>query len=123
MAKPDRGRWRSTLALTLALVALALPASAETWKNVMLLDVMCSKLDRVMKDAQQHPRACILECHDDGYGVVLRDGDFLRFDDKGSRLALDILRSDDAPEQNVRVNVSGKLKGGVIHVDRIGLSR
>ena len=101
--------------------ALAVPASAQTWKNVMLIDVMCSKLHRVMTNPPDHPRACILECHDDGYGVVLGNGDFLNFDRSGSRLAMDVLRSDDAPEQNVRVNVSGKLKNGVIEVQQITL--
>jgi hypothetical protein len=36
-------------------------------------------------------------------------------------MAIDVLRSDDAPDQNVRVNVSGKLKDGVIEVKRITL--
>ena len=113
----------SKFGLALAFLALSLPASAETWKNVMLLDVMCSKLPRVMRVATDHPRSCILECHEDGYGVVLNNGDFLKFDAKGSQLALDILRSDDAPEQNVRVNVTGKMKKGVLHVSNIRLSR
>jgi hypothetical protein len=112
-------RWQKTLGLMLFGAALTIPASGETWKNVMLLDVMCSKLPRVMKEAGDHPRACILECHDEGYGAVLANGDFLKFDDKGSRMAMDILRSDDAPEQNVRVEVIGKLSDGVIQVDRI----
>jgi len=101
----------------------ALPASAETFKNVMLLDVMCSKLPRIMKAATEHPRACILECHEDGYGVVLGNGDFLKFDRNGSRLAIDILRSEDAPEQNVRVDVRGNMKHGILHVERISLVR
>jgi hypothetical protein len=112
-----------TIRLALALLALALPASAETWKNVMLLDVMCSKLPRVMRAATEHPRACILECHEDGYGVVLNNGDFLKFDEKGSHLALDILRSDNAPEQNVRVNVTGELKNGVLYVSDMRLNQ
>jgi hypothetical protein len=107
----------------LAFFALSLPASAETWKNVMLLDVMCSKLPRVMKVATEHPRSCILECYESGYGVVLNSGHFLTFDENGSRLALDILRSDDAPEQNVRVNVTGEVQDGVIHVSDIRLHK
>jgi hypothetical protein len=113
---------KNTLLLMLLLLVSTL-ASAETWNNVMLLDVMCSKLPRIMKEPTDHPRACILECHEDGYGVVLTDGDFLKFDQNGSRLAIDILRSDDAPEQNVRVDVSGKLKNGILHVERISLIR
>lgn len=117
-------RYKRRIRLTLMLALLAaIPASAETWHNVMLLDVMCSKLPRVMKVATEHPRSCILECHEDGYGVVLNNGDYLKFDEKGSHLALDILRSDDAPEQNVRVNVTGKLKDGVIHVSTIRLNQ
>src|ERR1700756_5537164 len=111
-----------TIRLALLLL-LALPASAETWKDVMLLDVMCSKLPRVMRLATEHPRSCILECHEDGYGVVLANGDFLKFDRKGSHLAVDILRSDDAPEQNVRVNVTGELKHGIIKVSKIRLNQ
>jgi hypothetical protein len=122
MTKSDRRRSLRTLALMLLCLAMAMPASAATWKNVMLLDVMCSKLDRVMKNPPDHPRACILECHDDGYGVVLSNGDFLKFDEHGSRLAMDILRADNAPEQNVRINVRGKVKNGVIQVERIELA-
>lgn len=122
MANSDRRRSLRTLALMLLSIAMAVPASAATWNNVMLLDVMCSKLDRVMKNPPDHPRACILECHDDGYGVVLSNGDFVKFDERGSRLAMDILRADNAPEQNVRVNVHGKIENGVIQVERIELA-
>jgi hypothetical protein len=121
LANLDRTIRKRTLALMLLCFTVAIPASAQTWKNVMLLDVMCSKLDRVMNNPPDHPRACILECHDDGYGVVLSNGDFVKFDAAGSRMAIDVLRSDDAPDQNVRVNVSGKLKDGVIEVKRITL--
>jgi hypothetical protein len=103
------------------MIAMTMPASAETWKHVMLLDVMCSKLDRVMKNPPDHPRACILECHEEGYGVVLDNGDFLAFDENGSKLAIDVLRSDDAPEQDVRVNVVGKRVGDKIRVERLQL--
>jgi hypothetical protein len=123
MANSYRGISGWSLGLMLLFVLGTLPAAAQTWKNVMLLDVMCSKLPRVMKDAPEHPRACILECHEDGYGVLLDNGDFLKFDHNGSRQAIDILRSDDAPDQNVRVNVSGKLQDGVIRVKRIELTK
>lgn len=114
---------KKMLGLTLLSLAVTIPASAETWKNVMLLDQMCAKLPRIMKAATEHPRSCILECHEDGYGVVLSNGDFLKFDRNGSRLAMEILRSDDAPEQNVRVNVIGSVKNGILHVERISLIR
>jgi hypothetical protein len=117
------GRRRSGRAfgLVLLVIAMAIPASAESWKNVMLLDVMCSKLAHVMKNPPDHPRACILECHEDGYGVVLDNGDFLAFDGRGSKLAIEVLRSDDAPEENVRVNVVGKRSGNGIRVEKLTL--
>jgi len=121
MTKSNLGRRGRALGLVLLSITMAVPASAETWKNVMLLDTMCANLPRVMKEAPEHPRSCILECHEDGYGVVLQDGDFLKFDQKGSHLAVAVLRSDAAPEQNVRVNVTGKMKNGVLHVERIAL--
>lgn len=114
-----------TGALFLLMLVVFVPASmfGATWKNVMLLDTMCSKRAHVMSKPTEHPRSCILECYEDGYGVVLSNGSFLKLDGNGNKLALDVLRAEGAPEENVRVNVDGQLNGDTIRVSRIELVR
>jgi hypothetical protein len=48
----------------LFIAAMSLPAVAEDWNNVALVDVMCSA--KAKADPDSHPRDCALQCHAPG---------------------------------------------------------
>ncbi|MFI5119424.1 MAG: hypothetical protein ACHQM4_03380, partial [Thermoanaerobaculia bacterium] len=61
-----------------ALAALALvtappvAAAEQTWKDVTVVDRMCSMK---MKDTpEKHTKECMLKCESSGYGVMTADG-------------------------------------------------
>lgn len=105
--------------LVLLTIALSLPLSAETWKNVSLMDANCaSKPDRLAK-ADAHTRSCALKCEHGGYGAVV-DGKFVKFDAKGNDLTKEALAKSDKKD-HLRATVEGTLKDGVIEVSSLKL--
>ena len=101
-------------------LALALPLSAETWKNVSLMDSNCAKKKDVMANPEKHPRSCAMKCAQAGYGAIV-DGKFVKFDEKGSDMAKNALKKSDKKD-HLRATVSGELKDGVIHVSSLHLN-
>jgi len=105
----------------LLIVAFALlvsvPAFAATWENVAIVDAGCAK--KVMDDPDKHPRACMLDCADAGFGVVA-DGKFIKFDDKGNELAIEALKGSDK-KNGIRADVTGEIKDDVLHVESLTL--
>jgi hypothetical protein len=89
-------------------------AFAETW-NGTLTDVMCKA-----KDIANHTKSCALGCSKTGFGVVLSDGKFVKFDESGNAKALAALKAT-SKEKDLKVKVSGKLDGDVIQVSELNL--
>lgn len=105
-----------TFALVLALVATAVPALAEEWKNVPLIDKMCLAKMKATPDA--HPTSCLIECADSGYGILLADGTWVKLDKAGNDKALAALKAT-AKKDHIRVNVTGERKGDTIAVTEL----
>jgi hypothetical protein len=108
-------------ALFLLAAALSLPASAETWKHVSLMDAGCAGHKEKLAKPDNHARSCALKCADSGYGVVLK-GKFVKFDEKGSELTKAALDKSEKTD-HLRVTVDGELKDGVIQVASLTLDK
>jgi hypothetical protein len=108
------------LVLSLLLAAIVFPASAavETWKNVPLVDAMCSGSVKANPDA--HTKACALHCGASGMGILTSDGTFLKFDDAGTKQALDALKAS-KKEDHLRATVAGERTGDTIKVQSVKL--
>lgn len=102
---------KKTAVLTLALSGLLL---AENWTGTVV-DVMCKG-----KDVAGHTRQCALSCAKGGYGLVLSDGKFVKFDETGNAMALTKLKSS-SKDKDLKAKVSGKLDGDVIQVATLEL--
>jgi hypothetical protein len=102
-------RFSRFLAAGLFLSAAAL---AETW-NGTLVDVMCKD-----KDLTTHTRKCAIGCAKSGYGLVLSDGKFLKFDEQGNAKALAALKAS-SKENDLKAKVSGELEGDLVHVSSV----
>src|SRR5258705_4075335 len=99
--------------LSIGLLFAAL-AAAETW-NGTVVDVMCKG-----KDLAGHTRECALSCAKSGFGLVLADGKFVKFDETGNVKTLSLLKKSDK-EKELKAKVSGTLEKGAIQVDSIEL--
>jgi hypothetical protein len=93
-------------------MALAALASAETWTGTVV-DVMCKG-----KDLSGHTAKCAVACSKSGYGIVLGDGKFVKFNEGGNAKALKALKAT-AKENDLKAKVSGSLKDDVIQVESI----
>lgn len=105
--------------IRLTLVALlALPAGAQTFKNVSVVDTNCSRRAAANPDA--HTRDCALKCANSGFGILTSDNHYLKFDAAGNRQILSQLKSSSETD-HLRVNVSGTVKGDTIQVSSVTL--
>jgi Tfp pilus assembly ATPase PilU len=100
------------------LCAISAFAAAETYKDVPVVDVNCSK--KVITDPDSHTRACALKCESSGYGVVTKDQQFLKFDAAGNAKVVEALKASDKKD-HVRVNVTGDAQGDTLKVTSIKL--
>jgi len=100
--------------LILLLSALAAAAFAETWSGAVV-DVMCKG-----KDLASHTTKCAVACAKSGYGLVLSDGKFMKFDEGGNAKALALLKSA-SKESDLKAKVTGTLDGDVVKVSSIEL--
>jgi uncharacterized protein YxeA len=107
------------LALGILALALAIPLSAATWKNVSVMDTNCAAKEKFMANPDAHDKACALQCSKAGYGAVV-DGKFVKFDAKGNDLAQAALKKSDKKD-HIRATVDGELKDGVIRVTSLKL--
>lgn len=100
------------------LILLAASASAllatDSWTGT-IVDVMCKG-----RDLASHTRKCNLDCAKGGYGLVLADGRFVKFNERGNAKALAILKAS-TKEKDIKAKVTGKLSDDVIQVDSIDL--
>jgi opacity protein-like surface antigen len=103
--------------LLLAVVATA-SAAAEDWSNVPIIDTQCSA--KAKADPDSHARSCALSCAKSGFGIVDKDGNYLKFDSKGNQEALKQLQGS-SKDDHLRVDVSGTKVGNEIHVRSLKL--
>src|SRR5436190_19280546 len=108
----------ASLVLVLGMYALPSLAAAETYKDVPVVDVNCSK--KVAADPDSHPRTCALKCAASGYGIVTKDKQFLKFDAEGNTKIVEALKASDRKD-HLRVDVSGDLQGDTLKVSSIKL--
>ena len=93
---------------------------AEEWKNVSLVDTMCSEKDAVKADPDKHPAKCAVACAKSGYGIMA-DGKFLKLDDAGNKQVAAALQSATKPD-HIRATVVGDRKGDEIAVQKVTLN-
>lgn len=89
-------------------------AMAESWTGT-IVDVMCKG-----RDLAGHTRDCALKCAKGGYGLVLPDGKFVKFDETGNAKALAALKAS-TKEKDLKAKVTGTLNGEVIKVAAVEL--
>jgi hypothetical protein len=89
-------------------------AFAENWSGT-LVDVMCKG-----KDLAGHTAKCAVGCAKGGYGLVLSDGKFVKFDETGNAKALATLKAT-SKEKDLKAKVSGSLDGDTVKVSSIEL--
>lgn len=95
-------------------VLAAAAAMAESWTGT-IVDVMCKG-----RDLAGHTRDCALKCAKGGYGLVLPDGKFVKFDETGNAKALAVLKAS-TKEKDLKAKVTGTLNGEVIKVAAVEL--
>ena len=98
----------------LILTAGAALAAAETW-NGTVVDVMCKG-----RDLASHTRDCAVRCAKGGYGLVLPDGKFVKFDEMGNAKTLAALKAS-TKEKDLKAKVTGTLNGELVKVEAIEL--
>lgn len=105
------------LRLVSAVSLFTISAFAETWSGT-IVDVMCKG-----KDLSSHTSKCATmpNCSKSGFGVVLADGKFLKFDEAGNAMALKRLKAPTAKEKDLKAKVTGSLDGEVINVESFEL--
>jgi hypothetical protein len=99
---------------TLILISTLFASGAEFSGHLM--DTMCAanKIDQ----ASSHTAQCMKDCAKSGYGLVTKDGKYLKFNEGGNAKALTALKADNR-EANLQVKVTGELTGSVIRVESI----
>ena len=89
----------------------------------ILIDKKCGHKDDKPKseeDAAKHPASCVLKCADTGIGVTSGDK-WIKFDDKGQKLAKEYLEKHKDDKDATKVHVAGKVSkdGKTIEVSEI----
>lgn len=87
-------------------------AWADSW-NGTLVDVMCKN-----KDLAGHTAKCGIACAKSGFGLVLTDGKFMKFDEAGNAKALAALKAT-SKEKDLKAKVTGALDGETVQVESI----
>ena len=108
----------ASFVVLLGLAALPAFGAAESFKDVPVVDVNCSK--KVAADPDSHTRACALKCAASGYGIVTKDNQFLKFDAEGNNKITEALKASDKKD-HLRVDVSGEVQGDTLKVSAIKL--
>lgn len=99
-------------------LVLPLSAAAETWKNVAVVDTMCSVKAKAEPD--KHTTKCALTCAKSGFGILTADGSFLKFDEAGNEKAVAALKQTKKAD-HLRATVSGERDGDIIKVQSLSL--
>lgn len=107
---------KKAVVLMAAFLALPAFAAAENWSHVSMVDTQCSTKAKANPDA--HTKSCALACAKSGFGILDKDGNYLKFDVKGNTDAMHLLQGS-SKQDHIRVDVSGKKDGDVIHVQSL----
>lgn len=102
----------------LGLCAMPALAAAETYNNVPVVDVNCSK--KAAADPDSHARACALKCAASGFGIVTKDNQFLKFDAQGNSRIVEALKASDKKD-HLRVDASGDVDRDTLKVTSVRL--
>ena len=108
----------ASLFVLFGLCAMPALAAVETYKDVPVVDVNCSK--KVAADPDSHTRACALKCAASGFGIVTQDKHYLKFDAEGNSKIVEALKASDKKD-HLRVDVSGDVQGDTLKVTSIKL--
>ena len=103
---------RNLFLILTALGTALLVTAAESWTGTVV-DVMCKG-----KDLANHTTKCAVSCAKGGYGLVLPDGKFVKFDETGNAKTLAALKAT-PKEKDVKARITGSLDGEVIKVEAI----
>ena len=106
------------LTILSGLLALPLAASAETWKNVPVIDTLC--LTKVKANPDSHTTACALQCAKGGYGLLAADGAYLKFDQAGNDKTVAALKATKKTD-HLRATVEGDREGDTVKVKSVTL--
>jgi len=101
-----------------ALAVLPVEASADTWKDVPVVDTQC--LSKVKADPDKHTKQCALQCSKNGYGLIGADGTFLKFDAAGNEKTVVALKASQKTD-HLRATVTGQKDGDSIKVSAISI--
>ena len=101
-----------------AMMAASLALTAETWKNVSVVDSQC--LEKVKANPDKHTTKCMLSCADEGYGILTSDGTFLKFDAAGNAKAKAAFEATKKTD-HLRADVEGEKSGDQIKVTNLKL--
>ena len=110
--------------LMVGLMATPALAATQTFNDVSVVDVACSK--KVAADAepgQVEVRGLDIHqlmCEKSGFGIVTPDKKFLKFDADGNAKVLAELKASDKKD-HVRANVTGDVQGDTIKVTSVKL--
>lgn len=108
----------SSLLVLLALGVAPALASATTFHDVSLVDVGCSR--KAAANPDTHTRDCAISCAKSGFGIFTAEHQFLKFDTRGNREALEALKASHETD-HIRVNVKGTVEGGTLKVSTLKL--
>ena len=99
----------------IAALVLFTPAFAADYFG-RVVDVACKG-----KDLAAHTRKCALDCSRSGYGLVVQEGPFYKFDEAGNAQALELLKKS-KKDHDLLVHVKGTKEGDVIKVESIAFT-
>jgi hypothetical protein len=102
----------------LGLFAMPVFAASETFTNVPVVDVNCSK--KVAADPDSHPRACALKCQESGFVIITNDKKLLKLDSNGNAEVIAALKASDKKD-HLRANVTGEMQGDTLKVTSVKL--
>jgi len=106
------------LCLSVLFTSFAAFDVGETFSNIPVVDVACSKNAAANPDA--HTRACGLQCQKSGFGIVTGEHKFLKFDSQGNTLFIHALKNSNKID-HLRVDVTGDVQGDTIKVTSLKL--
>jgi hypothetical protein len=104
--------------LVFGLFAIPVLAATETFTDVSVVDVNCSK--KADADPDAHTRACALKCSESGYGIITKDKQFVKLDANGNAQVIAALKVSDRKD-HLRADVSGELQGDTLKVTSVKL--
>lgn len=108
------------LALVAIVLCFTLSLSAETWKNVTLMDAGCAAKKEAMASPEKHSKSCAMQCAKAGYGAIVA-GKFVKFDANGSKHAAAALKKS-GKKDHLTADVTGQMKDGMIVVQSLKMN-